>query len=158
MDDPTTAATTALTRMLHAVDALDWATARATFADTVRVDYTELAGGEIEDVAADELIGRWQSVFPGFEATQHVTGPCVVTPEDNDVVRVDTHVRSFHRIADADGGPIWGVHGHYVARVRSGLITGLTLQLFYQEGNTNLPVLAPAGAAKPQNLLQRRRG
>ncbi|WP_232661513.1 nuclear transport factor 2 family protein [Pseudonocardia sp. TRM90224] len=152
MDDPTTV----FTRMLHAVDALDWATVRAAFADTVRVDYTELAGGEVEDVAADELIGRWQSIFPGFGATQHITGPCILTPEDNGVVRVDTHVRSFHRIADAEGGPIWGVHGHYLARVRAGLITALTLQLFYQEGNIALPALATARAARPETQRQPR--
>ncbi|MGI5131918.1 nuclear transport factor 2 family protein [Pseudonocardia sp. CA-107938] len=133
---------TVLTRLLHAVDALDWAAARATFADTVRADYTELAGGEVEDVAADELIGRWQAVFPGFDATQHVTGPGVVTPEDDGLLRLDTHVRAFHRIADAEGGPLWGVHGHYVVRVRAGLIVGITLQLYYQEGNLTLPALA----------------
>lgn len=47
-----------LTRMLHAVDRLDWDGVRACFAGQLRVDYTELNG---------------------FDATQHLTGPVLLT-------------------------------------------------------------------------------
>jgi pimeloyl-ACP methyl ester carboxylesterase len=37
-----------LTRMLHAVDALDWDTVRGALAGELLVDYTSLAGGKPE--------------------------------------------------------------------------------------------------------------
>ncbi len=139
-----------LTRLLHAVDVQDWAEVRARFADRVRIDYTDLSGGEPETLDADELITRWQALLPGFDATQHMTGPSLVSG-DGDGTRVDAHVRGYHHLADAEGGPIWGVHGHYVvrlARVDDGWrITDLTLRVFYQEGNTKLPELATERAA-----------
>jgi hypothetical protein len=136
-----------LTRMLHAVDALDWPVVRASFADKIRIDYTELFGGQAEDITADELVARWQGIMPGFDATQHLTGPCLVTDEGDGTALLQTHVRGYHHIADADGGPVWGVHGHYVARLAGGVITELTLLVFYQEGNTALPALAAQRAA-----------
>jgi hypothetical protein len=33
------------------------------------------------------------------------------------------------------------VHGHYVARLAGGRITELTLEVFYQEGNLDLPAI-----------------
>lgn len=123
-----------LTRMLHAVDALDWATVRACFADTVRTDYTELMGGEPEVIAADDLVARWQGVFPGFEATQHQTGPCVVTDDG----WLETHVQAVHHIAGAEGGPVWRVYGHYVAQIVDERIVDFTLQLYYTDGNDGL--------------------
>jgi SnoaL-like domain len=61
--------TSTLTRMLYAIDRLDWAEVRRCFADQVRIDYTELSGGESETLAADELIARWRGLLPGFDAT-----------------------------------------------------------------------------------------
>ncbi|GAB3945636.1 hypothetical protein GCM10029976_071740 [Kribbella albertanoniae] len=138
--------TDTFTRMLFAVDALDWATIRAAFADNVRVDYTELFGGEAEEISGDELVARWQGLLPGFEATQHLTGPYVVDAEADGAAVLQTHVRGYHYIAGADGGPVWAVNGHYVARFEDGRISALTLQLFYQEGNTDLPALATTRA------------
>ena len=34
------------------------------------------------------------------------------------------------------------VHGHYIARLANGTITELTLEVFYQEGNLDLPAMA----------------
>jgi hypothetical protein len=131
-----------LTRMLQAVDALDWTTVRNAFADEVRLDYTSLSGGEPETLPADDLMARWQGVFPGFDATQHVTGPVLLTDDGGDGVRADAHVRGYHHIAGANGGEIWGVHGHYIARLANGRITEFTLRVFYQEGNLDLPAIA----------------
>ena len=153
-DDPTAA----LTRMLHAIDELDWAQVRACLADRVRVDYAELFGGEAETLSGDELVQRWQGLVPGFDATQHVTGPCLLEEDAHGGLRVRTHVRAYHRIADAEGGPTWGVHGHYAAPVERSdagwRITGITLRLFYQEGNTDLPALAGERATRSPRSLR----
>ena len=124
-----------LTRLLHAVDRLDWAEVRRCLAGEIRVDYTELSGGEPETLAADDLVARWRALLPGFDATQHITGPVLVSYDGGPGVRADAHVRGYHRL----GTETWAVHGHYVARLLDGKIAELTLQVFYQEGNLGLP-------------------
>lgn len=136
----------ALVDLVHAVDQLDWPGVRAVFADRLELDYTSLNGGEPEDLAADDLVGRWQGLLPGFEATSHLLGPVRVRGD-----RVECHVRAEHRIADAAGGPLWRVAGHYVARVDgAGRITALTLETHYQDGNLDLPAAALARVAAGQ--------
>src|SRR5688572_27568251 len=105
-DDPAAV----LTRMLHAIDALDWAEVRACLADEVRTDYTELFGCEAETVTGDELVTRWQGLVPGFDATQHLTGP-VLAEKDGSGLLLRTHVRGYHRVEGAEGGSTWAVHG-----------------------------------------------
>lgn len=65
--------------MLNALDALDWETVRASFGPRVAVDYTSLFGGTAETLATDTLLERWRGLLPGFEATQHLIGPVMVT-------------------------------------------------------------------------------
>jgi len=128
-------------------DRLDWPAVRDAFADDIRVDYTSLSGGEPETLRADDLIARWQGLLPGFDATQHLAGPVVLTGDGGPGVRADAHVRGYHHIQDPDGGQTWGVFGHYTARLADGKITELTLQVFYQEGNLELPGTAAQRAA-----------
>ena len=139
-----------LTSLLQAVDDLDWPSVRECLADELCTDYSELFGGEAETLSADELVKRWQGLLPGFDATQHLLGTGLLEEHEGGLT-VRTHVRAYHRIADADGGAVWGVHGHYVVpleRESAGWkIAGITLRLFYQEGNTGLPALAGERAA-----------
>jgi SnoaL-like protein len=130
---------TVLTRMLHAIDSLDWATLRASFADELRLDYTSLFGGTPETLAADELVERWRPLMRGYSATQHQTGPVLV---DGD--RLEAHVTARHWL----DGDTWVVYGHYVARVVGGKIAELTLLTFQQEGNRELPNLAAERAER----------
>ena len=136
-----------LTRLLFAVDAVDWDTVRDGLAAEVRVDYTSMAGGEPETLPAGKLIARWQSLLPGFDTTQHLTGPVLLTEDGGPGLRADTHLVAWHRIAGADGGETWTLRGHYTARLDDGKITMLTLQVFGQEGNLGLPELAVRRAA-----------
>lgn len=128
---------TVLTRMLHAIDAHDWETLRASFTDEVRTDYTSLFGGEPETITADELVARWRPLMLGYTATQHQTGPVIDTGD-----RLDTHVTAHHWLDGAPGGDTWVVYGHYVARLAGGRIAELTLRTFRQTGNLDLPALA----------------
>lgn len=134
---------TVLTRMLHAIDAHDWDTLRASFADEVRTDYTSLFGGDPETITADELIGRWRPLMLGYTATHHQTGPVV---ESGD--RLDAHVTAHHWLDGAPGGDTWVVHGHYAARVAGGKIAELTLLTSRQTGNRDLPALATERAVR----------
>jgi hypothetical protein len=123
-----------ITRMLHAIDRLDWATVRDSLTDVIVTDYTSLWGGEPETLAAEELISRWSAFASGLAATQHQTGPVVVTDG-----RAATHVVAYHWMPDGD---LWTVHGHYVARITEGRIAELTLQTFYAGGSEALPAIA----------------
>jgi hypothetical protein len=128
---------TAVTRMLHAIDRLDWDTMRECFTTDVRTDYTSLWGGEPATVATDDLIADWQRLAHGLHGTQHQTGPVI---EDGGLLH--THVTAHHWLTGADGGDAWVVYGHYVAEMTDDRISALTLQLHYQDGNRKIPQLA----------------
>jgi hypothetical protein len=146
------AASGAVTRMLHSLDLRDWQCVRDAFADHVDVDYSSLSGEPAANVAGDILVGGWRSFVGAFAATQHMTGPFTVAERDHEVL-VHTHVRGYHHIPGADGGPTWMVAGHYAIRLvhrRAGWrIVALTLTVLYQEGNLGLPALARSRAATP---------
>ena len=134
-DDPAAV----LTRLLHAID---------------DVDYSSLSGTPAALVSGDEQIGGWRSFVGAFDATQHMTGPCLVDERDGGLV-AQTHVRAYHRIGDA----VWGVHGHYVVpleRTSAGWqIAGITLRLFYQEGDRDLPARAAERAGTSPRVTRR---
>ena len=144
-----------LTRMLHAIDALDWDAVRGAMASEVLVDYTSLSGGEPETLPAGDLVARWQGLLPGFDATQHLTGPVLVSRDGGPGVRLDTHVIGYHRITDPDEGGMWAVHGHYTARLVDGVITELTLTVFFQDGRLDLPDVATRRAAAGRGRARR---
>lgn len=135
----------AITRMLFAIDKLDWRGVRAELADDVRIDYTSLFGGSAERLKADALLQRWQALVPGFDATQHLTGPIIVTARNAQGATAETHVRGYHYI-EGEAGDVWMVAGHYVmqvARTSAGWkIAGIQLDVYRQEGNRNLVPLA----------------
>jgi hypothetical protein len=120
--------------MLHAIDRRDWATIRDSFADPVYTDYTSLWGGEAGNQAVDELIAGWQEFVSGFGATQHQTGPLLVSGD-----RVETHVTAHHWRRGAEHA--WVVYGHYAARLEGGRIAELTLQTFHASGDKELPAI-----------------
>jgi hypothetical protein len=146
----TTAAADTFTRMLHAIDRRDWTGVRDAFANCVAIDYSSLFGEPAATVEADTLVAGWRAFGGAFDVTQHLTGP-FVTSEDRDGVTAQTHVRAYHRTAGARGGEVWMVAGHYEIRVERlddrWKIAGITLRVFYQEGNLELPDLARQRAA-----------
>jgi hypothetical protein len=139
-----------ITRMLHAIDLRDWQAVRDAFADHVDADYSELSGTPAANVSGDDLVGGWRSFVGAFDATQHLTGPIVASELQREIL-ASTHVRGFHRIAGAPGGDTWMVAGHYRIRLvhrRAGWrIIGITLKVFYQDGNLELPGIARERAA-----------
>ena len=131
--------TDAITRALHAIDRLDWPAFRDCFADVITTDYTSLWGGEVETLPTEELITRWSEFADGLAATQHQTGPIVMTDG-----RAETHVIAYHWLPDGD---TWVVHGHYVARLVDGKIAELTLQTLCSYGHDGLPTVGPGRKA-----------
>jgi hypothetical protein len=150
MSSDTAHAGDALTRMLHAIDLKDWPGVRREFADTLDMDYTSLFGDPPIRIAADQQVAGWQRFASVFDATQHITGPILVSLEADGVV-ARTHVRAYHRIQGAPGGDVWMVAGHYIVKLTQAgnawKIAGITLTTLYQEGNRRIPEMARARAA-----------
>ncbi len=132
--------TAAVTRFFRAVDLRDWAVVRSLLADRVVLDYVSVFGGEVEDVAADDVIERWRALLPGFDATQHLLGPLAELAGDG---TVECNVRGYHHLA----GEVWMVAGWYVLRVADGRLAGITLTGTYETGSRELLARARERAA-----------
>jgi SnoaL-like domain len=137
------------TLMLQAIDAKDWEGVRAAFAERVHIDDSSLFGAPAAIVSARDQVNGWHAFARHFDATQHLTGPFVVTAGGQDAV-ARTHVRACHRMTGLPGGDVWMVAGHYEVRLRqiAGVwkIAGITLTVFYQEGNLSIPEVARSRA------------
>jgi SnoaL-like domain len=133
----------ALRRMLVALDRLEWSDARECLADQVRVEFTWQSGGEHETLAADDLIARWRGVLPGFDVTQYLASPPVVTHDETAGSLVDTDIAGYHHLGD----DFWTVYGHCTARLEHDKITELTFQVSSQQGDADLVAAAAERAA-----------
>ena len=145
--------------MLNAIDLLDWSTVRTAFAPTVAVDYTSLFGGSAETLAVDTLLERFRGLLPGFDATQHLIGPVMVTEHAGGTVTAEAQARGYHHVAGAEGGAVWMAAGRYRFPMerRDGVwkIGGITFQLSYQDGNLGMPRIARARVAAGNGVHQR---
>lgn len=134
----------------HYIDGRQWEALRMLFADVVVVDYTSLFGGEVQTTPGDELIDGWRQLLTPLDATQHLLGPVIVDCDARaGVASARCHVRGYHYLAEAEGGPTWTVAGHYRFRLRKGdgaqwRIAAMALDTYYQTGNAN--ILEEAGA------------
>jgi hypothetical protein len=87
-------------------------------------------------------VTRWQQLLPGFDATQHLTGPAVVTDDGDGEVSCTTTVRGYHYLRADGDARTWTVAGRYriglVADGESWRISALTLDVSYEEGDRAL--------------------
>jgi hypothetical protein len=133
-------------RFFIAVDRRDWKTVKAIFDQTVRLDYTSMAGGEPANMTADQIIDAWKGLLPGFHQTHHQLGNFVVESQDH-TAHVFCYGTATHFLENESGNNIWTVVGSYdLDLVRKGnwRITGMKFNLKYIDGNTDLPKLAQA--------------
>ena len=139
-----------VTRMLHAIDRVDWSRVRESFTPNVRVDYTALFGGSVETLPIDTLLARWKALVPGFQATQHLIGPVILLENNGRSLTAETQVRGYHYLPGAEGG-VWMVAGRYIfamERVQGEWrIAGITIQVAYEEGDRRLLTIAQARVA-----------
>ncbi|MDJ0686715.1 MAG: nuclear transport factor 2 family protein [Alphaproteobacteria bacterium] len=127
-----------------AVDAKDWAGARALFTDTITVDFTSLAGGEPATIPADGLIQGWSSNLTAEKTSFHLRGNYRVTFEGPDRAVVHSHGYAWNRmergaLTENGGDPLWEVWGtylHTLERTAEGWrIAGMTFTATAQRGN-----------------------
>jgi hypothetical protein len=127
-----------ITRLLHAVDGRDWTAIAGVLAEQIRTDYTSLFGGSSEIETPGELIGAWRALLPGFDATQHLTGP-ILADVSGDTARASCAVTAIHCI----GKDHWTVSGYYdmelVRTGRSWRISAITYRNVLAAGDESLP-------------------
>jgi hypothetical protein len=95
-------AATTFTAMLHAIDARDWDGVRNAFADRIDLNYQSLFGAPATTVDRDAHVAGWRSFAGAFDATQHITGPILVS-ETSGGATASTHVRAYHYVNGAAG-------------------------------------------------------
>ena len=96
--------------MAALVDIQDWAGLAGCFADRLTLDYTSLWGGEAREISRDGLIGQWQGLLPGFDATCHELGPVAVSVRGD---QAEAPVSASHLL----DGQAWIVRGRYSCRL-----------------------------------------
>lgn len=163
--------TETVVRFFHDVDRHDWAAVRAGLSDVVDTDYTSLFGGAPEQLPADDLVARWRGLIPGFDITQHLLGPVVLSADDaggaddndpggKDERRLEANVRAHHRLAGAGleagvgaGAEEWMVAGRYAITARRDgpvwRVAAITLHTSYETGDRALVEQASARATEP---------
>jgi hypothetical protein len=97
-----------------AVDRKDWTKARSFFAETIRVDFTSLVGGEPATIPADALMQGWSGNLKGNKESLHMRGHPLVTI-NGDTATVYSNGYAYNRMPGApDGsGELWEVWGNY---------------------------------------------
>ena len=102
-----------------AVDAKDWAQARAFFTDTINVDFTSLVGGAPATIPADALIAGWSSNLTAEKTSFHLRGNHRVTFRDDGSASMLSHGYAWNRmdrgaLPENGGEALWEVWGTYV--------------------------------------------
>jgi SnoaL-like domain len=139
----------AITGLLDAIDRRDWTAACGHLAEQVRTDYTSLFGGSARTQSAAGLIDGWRSLIPGFDATQHLTGP-ILADVSGDTARVRCAVTAIHCI----GQTHWTPSGHYemeLSRTDSRWMIGaIVFRNVFVAGDDTLPERAQARARRSE--------
>src|SRR5690606_1240782 len=114
-----------------------------------------LWGGTPQEITGNEVVAAWQQLLPGFDATQHLTGPIVVTAANDTGATCATTVRAYHTLVEDGRTDVWMVAGRYQISLVPApsatppwRISGITLRLAYEEGDRALVEQAQARVAK----------
>ncbi len=158
---PDTAEVAAVQTRVEAVailaDLRDFETLESLFAETVRVDYTSLVGGEPGLRSAHGLAADWAQLLPGFDRTRHALDQITVTIEGEEA-RAGASVTADHWIGEDQ----WRVTGRYDYRLQrqdgDWEITDITFVLEDETGSRDLLERAAGRAVdNPVPAVQRAR-
>jgi hypothetical protein len=123
-----------------AVDRKDWPKARSFFADTIRVDFTSLVGGEPATIPADGLITGWSGNLKGNKESLHMRGQPLVTI-NGDKASVYSNGYAYNRMPGATDGSgelweVWGNYTHEFERTTQGWkVTSFTFAKTFERGS-----------------------
>lgn len=129
-----------------AVDAKDWATAEALFAETISVS---LPGQPEREMPAADLVGIWARFLHADKQSFHLRGNHLVVFDGPDRANVISKGYAWNRVAGLDGGELWEVWGNYsydLRRDENGWsLTRFAFMPLHERGNAAVPGHLPDG-------------
>ena len=127
-------------------DLKQWSRLKQLLAEEVTVDYTSLFAGEIQNITSNQLISQWQSVLPGFDATQHTITNHHIIIDANKATAI-AYVRATHKL----NNELWIVSGYYIDELiktdTGWKIKAIQYNAMYEEGDRSLLEKAVARVA-----------
>ena len=141
-------------RYAFGLDERDWTLWRSVFADEVVIDMSDYRPEPPPRLAtADQVVHSAQTLFAGFEATQHFIGTHRFEIDGDEAV-ITAHMRAEHWLATGRGGDRYTMYGTYTddcIRTTDGWrITRVKLSLLREEGNRQVMRSAfERGRARP---------
>lgn len=97
-----------ITRLFWHTDHHDWDDVKAVFADSVRLDYTSLQGGEPAELAPGDIVAGWSAHFATLDAHQHLVANHLVDI-NGDAANVTAQFLATHQT----GEDVWTLGGDY---------------------------------------------
>lgn len=121
-------------------DRRDWEGLVGCFTEVVDRDYSSLTGSGPDRLPARKLvIEEWAPVLGSLDATQHLIGLPVVSPDGEDNATATAHFQAQHVLAGTEGGDRWTLGGRYDFELRrepgGWKISGVTMTALWSEGN-----------------------
>lgn len=128
-----------LHRYAFGLDHRDWHLWRSVFADEVLIDMSDYQPDPPPRLAAaDRVVRAAQTLFAGFEATQHFIGTQRYDIAGDTAV-ITAHMRAEHWVTTGRGGDRYTMYGTYVDEcirtVDGWRMTKVELRLLREEGN-----------------------
>lgn len=126
-------------RYAFGLDDRDWTLWRSVFADEVVIDMSDYRPEPPPSLAtAEQVVRSAQTLFAGFEATQHFIGTqrYEIT---GDVAVITAHMRAEHWLTTGRGDDRYTMYGTYtddcVRTAEGWKLTRVKLRLLREEGN-----------------------
>lgn len=131
-----------ITRYFNSLDLRDWRAMRATLADEIEVDFSELFGAPRETHAADAFVGFAEVVLSGFTATQHIS-PNHVVELSGDTATASAGMYAWHLVppqeAEVNTLTLRGRYDIGMVRAADGWrMNKLHMAVWDQEGNLEI--------------------
>jgi hypothetical protein len=128
-------------RLFVHTDERDWANVRSCFTDQVRFDMESLSGDPPSDMAADEIVGAWETGLSPLQAVHHQVGNFLITVKGPEA-RVSCHGIASHYLPNDSGRNTRTFVGTYDLTLSlqgdDWLIDGFRFNLKYIDGNAEL--------------------
>jgi ketosteroid isomerase-like protein len=129
-----------------AVDAKDWELCRSYFTDEIYVDFTSLAGGSPGSMAADDLVGAWNTNLYAAKGSFHMRTNHRIAAEGDraEVVSKGYALNILQRNTGSELWEVWGIYTHTLERTAQGWkCSGMSLAVTHARGNEKVREFVP---------------
>jgi hypothetical protein len=136
------------TKMAWAIDERRWDDLGILFADQLRIDYTDIFGGEASVITPADMVRTSQMLLGNLDATQHLVASHVVEGS-GDTASCRSMVQASHLKPNRTGEPMWTVGAQYhmdLLRTAGGWrISGIRVVMKWATGNREVMRLGKTG-------------